>query len=435
MSTSVLPWRFKSPPVVNYGIAVLSAVAAVAGGLAYDHFLAVGPSVSLFLCAIMFVAWAAGTGPALLATAVTILAFEWFFLQPAYSFIPQFKNLPRLGLFVVTALFVVALSAAQRRAEVSLRRARDEQASTVQELQRLNEKLRHENAERKRAEEKASQAGRALQATIDTIPALVSRYGPDGRRDFVNAAWKRFTGLSQEDALGTEWSSTVHPDDIAMGEIRWREAMAKGEALHMEQRFRRADGIYRWFLVDRVPLHDESGTVIKWYSTGYDIEDRKQAEGALRRSEARLAKAERELRLTLNSIPTLAWQTRADGFAEYLNKRWLDYTGLSLEQALGWEWQAAVHPEDLARLVVAGEKCWHPRSPPKSRHGCGVSTESIAGSCFGRSRCAMKPERSSGGMERIRISRTGSGPRARSSAARPIWPRRRSSASPAASAG
>ena len=53
------------------------------------------------------------------------------------------------------------------------------------------------------------------------------------------------------------------------------------------------------------------------------------------------------------SIPTLAWRTRADGYAEYLNKRWLDYTGLSPEQALGWEWQAAVHPDDRPALHYA----------------------------------------------------------------------------------
>jgi len=81
-----------------------------------------------------------------------------------------------------------------------------------------------------------------------------------------------------------------------------------------------------------------------------DVEDQKVAEDALRESETRLAMAERELRLTLDSIPTLAWRTRADGFAEYLNKRWLDYTGLSLAEALGWDWQAAIHPDDRQGL-------------------------------------------------------------------------------------
>ena len=115
---------------------------------------------------------------------------------------------------------------------------------------------------------------------------------------------------------------------------------------------RRADGEYRWYFVRRVPLRDDSGNVIAWYGAGYDIEDRKRAELALRTREAELAEAQRELQLTLDRIPILAWQTRSDGFAEYLNKRWLDYTGLPLEQALGWDWQIVIHPDDLPGLLV-----------------------------------------------------------------------------------
>ena len=119
----------------------------------------------------------------------------------------------------------------------------------------------------------------------------------------------------------------------------------------MDRRLRRADGEYRWHMTRRVPLRDDEGNIVKWYGIAFDIEDQKRAESALRESEARLAEAERELRLTIDRIPTLAWHTRPDGFAEYLNKRWLDYTGLSLDRALGWEWQIAIHPEDLPRLL------------------------------------------------------------------------------------
>jgi PAS domain S-box-containing protein len=103
----------------------------------------------------------------------------------------------------------------------------------------------------------------------------------------------------------------------------------------------------------RAPQRDEKGNIIKWYSVGVDVEDQKVAENALRRSEAQLAKAEKELRRTLDLIPTLAWRAGADGYADYLNKRWLDYTGLSQEQALGWEWQATVHPDDRPALHYA----------------------------------------------------------------------------------
>jgi PAS domain S-box-containing protein len=57
----------------------------------------------------------------------------------------------------------------------------------------------------------------------------------------------------------------------------------------------------------------------------------------------------RELR-ALDSIPLQIWRSRADGFTEYLNKRWLDYTGMTLDQALGWQWLVTIHPDDLPGL-------------------------------------------------------------------------------------
>ena len=59
------------------------------------------------------------------------------------------------------------------------------------------------------------------------------------------------------------------------------------------------------------------------------------------------------LREMIDTIPALAWAAHPDGSAEFLNRRWLDYTGLTSEQALGWGWQAAIHPDDLEGL--AGE--------------------------------------------------------------------------------
>src|ERR1700730_12501868 len=58
-----------------------------------------------------------------------------------------------------------------------------------------------------------------------------------------------------------------------------------------------------------------------------------------------------DIRLVVDTIPTLAWSARPDGSAEFFNQRWLDYTGLSAEQALGSGWQVAIHPDDLPRIL------------------------------------------------------------------------------------
>ncbi|MGA7809919.1 PAS domain-containing protein, partial [Bradyrhizobium sp.] len=487
MTTPASRWRLKSPVILNYGIAAVSAAAAVAVNLAGERLGDIDSSVSFLLCAIMFVAWACGPGPALLASAITLLAFEYFLLQPAYSFALELKEIPPLVLFAAAALFVVWLSAAQRRSQASLRRARDELRDAVQKLQELNETLRVGNGERRQAEERARLAEQELQATIDTVPVLmlrhradgvidfvnqigrsysglistnwtsptnaaahpddvprleaawnaalatgepfeteqrlrradgeyrwfvtrrvplrnrdgeviawygaahdiedrkraedalrtseaelaaakrelqlmidsipvmVSTFEPDGTRSYVNQQWQNYTGHHHLEATGKGLNTSVyyHPDDVERFDDAWRVALATGETMSVDVRTRRADGAYRWYTMRRAPRRDENGEIVKWYSVGIDIEEQKVAETAVRRSEARLANAERELRLTLDSIPTLVWRARTDGSAEFLNKRWLDYTGFSLQQALGWEWAAAIHPDDRGYLQDA----------------------------------------------------------------------------------
>jgi PAS domain S-box-containing protein len=87
-----------------------------------------------------------------------------------------------------------------------------------------------------------------------------------------------------------------------------------------------------------------------------DITARKETEQTLRGGEARLAEAERELRLTLDSIPTITWRGASNGYVQYLNKRWFDYTGTTPEQVRGSRWKSCIYPDDLERLVDAGRE-------------------------------------------------------------------------------
>ena len=145
----------------------------------------------------------------------------------------------------------------------------------------------------KEAEERIRQNERELRITLETIPTSVLRTLPDGAVDFVNQSWLDYLGCSREEILGWGWMKTVHPEDIDKLLKNWEEALAAGEPLEIEARFRRADGKYRWFLNRTVPLRDEKGNIAKWYATIHDIEDRKQAEEKLRRSEAYLLEAQR----------------------------------------------------------------------------------------------------------------------------------------------
>jgi C4-dicarboxylate-specific signal transduction histidine kinase len=114
--------------------------------------------------------------PGLLATVLSALAFDYYFLPPIYSLYPKTEEIPRLIAFLLSAVFVGALSIAQRSATESLRRARDDLRETVQELLTANRALEAESRERKRAEEnlRRVQADLAHVSRVTTMGELTA---------------------------------------------------------------------------------------------------------------------------------------------------------------------------------------------------------------------------------------------------------------------
>src|SRR6202048_2349601 len=126
-----------------------------------------------------------------------------------------------------------------------------------------------------------------IRLVVDTIPTLAWSAGPDGSAEFFNQRWLDYTGLSAKQALGSGWEVAIHPDDLPRILEIFRDALNSVKPYEVEGRFRRFDGEFWWFLVRGSPLRDRSGKVAKWYGTNTDIEERKRAEDALRKSEER----------------------------------------------------------------------------------------------------------------------------------------------------
>jgi PAS domain S-box-containing protein len=352
MTTSAPSWSPKRPIIRNYAIAVVSAAASAAVVFAIYPLWGADPALLLFLCVVAFVALAAGPGPAALASVLTFLSFQYPLLSRGYPFALPSGEILRLGLFIVASALVVLLSAARKRTSASLQRLRDNQQTMIRELQKQNDGLRVENAERSEAATRAQIAEQEMRQTIDTVPALIARYRPDGFMDFRNKNWREYTGLSQDNSGGRRWGSALHPDDEEMVEREWREHIATGEPFELEQRLRQADGEYRWHRVRRVPLRGETGEVIKWYAIAFDIDDRKRTEDALRTSEADLAKTRHELQLIVDTIPVLVLRHRADGIIDFVNEVGRTYSGLTTTK---WTTRTSIitHPDDIPRLEAA----------------------------------------------------------------------------------
>jgi formate hydrogenlyase transcriptional activator len=145
--------------------------------------------------------------------------------------------------------------------------------------------LSEDITQRKQVEAALRKSERELRTIIETIPAFVVSALPDGSVDFLSQSLLDYTGVSREQWLGWGWKDLAHPDDAERVVNKWRVALACGEPLEVEVRYRRADGKYRWYLGRQVPLRDYKGNIVKWYGTLHDIEDRVQAEAAMRKTE------------------------------------------------------------------------------------------------------------------------------------------------------
>ncbi len=154
----------------------------------------------------------------------------------------------------------------------------------------------------------------------------------------------QYFGKTKEELKDWSRLGIVHPDDLPRVIEAWRRAIETGQGYEIEQRNRRADGVYRWFQVRARAARNAEGKITAWYWLLSDIEDRKKAEEALQSNE-------RNPSLIINTMPTLAWSARPDGSADFFNQHYLDYIGLPSEKLLGWGWTVAVHPEDLSALI------------------------------------------------------------------------------------
>ncbi len=124
----------------------------------------------------------------------------------------------------------------------------------------------------------------------ESVPEIIWTARPDGEVSRLNSRWYEYTGIPPGKGQDEILQLTVHPEDLARARKSWAQAVATGEPYQVEQRLRRRDGEYHWFLSRAAPLRNELGAIDRWLGTATDIEDLKRsienltAERALRES-------------------------------------------------------------------------------------------------------------------------------------------------------
>ena len=210
--------------------------------------------------------------------------------------------------------------------------------------------------ERKRAEDALRESERESRLIVDSIPGFIAAFTPGGELEFVNRPILEYFGKTIEELKRWGTGGATHPEDLPRMVELFTHSMASGDPFEWEIRARRFDGVYRWFQSRGFPLRDMNGHIVRWYNLLIDIDERKRAEEAL-------VASERNLKLLIDTIPAPAWSARPDGSAEFFNQQYLDFMGLSAEQASDWGWTAAVHPEDMDSLAEAWQRTMASEAP------------------------------------------------------------------------
>ena len=207
-------------------------------------------------------------------------------------------------------------------------------------------------AEGNRDDDPRPASERRLRATLDNIPATIAIHSVSGELEFENRAALEYHGRHLGDALQAQPDDPIHPEDLPAFIAASQRALTSGQPLELEQRLRRADGVYRWFHVRSVRSSDDYDGTSRWYTVGTDIHDRKTAEDALRRSETFLREVQRLSR-------TGGWRydpaTDLVESSPEIQRAYDAQPGEDISRPPFWF--DRIHPEDRARVQAEFERC------------------------------------------------------------------------------
>ena len=199
-----------------------------------------------------------------------------------------------------------------------------------------------ETTERVLAEKALRDSEAQFRTFAAAMPNHVWAAKPDGKLDWFNDKVLEYTGAQADEFDGDGWGKVVHPQDVGVAVEAWQRALASGTVYEIEFRLRRSDGAYRWHLARAMPIRGDTGKVERWIGTNTDIDDRIQAERALRDREADLARVQQIGKV--GGVEVFL----DEGFRNRRSPEYLAIHGLPPEaaQETHEDWVRRIHPED-----------------------------------------------------------------------------------------
>jgi PAS domain S-box-containing protein len=208
-------------------------------------------------------------------------------------------------------------------------------------------------SDRRQAEKATRYREQQLTKVLDTLPVYVGLLDPEGRVININQTALDLSNLKLEELIDKPFAETYWWDFSKKVQAKINEAIQQAAAGEMACFNIVARGTEKdeRILVDfsMTPVFDPDGEVEYLIPTGIDITEREKSKQALEQRE-------RELKLITEVIPQQVWTALPDGEIDYINQRWQDFTGVTLEQIQNCGWEGIVHPDDLERVIQAWNK-------------------------------------------------------------------------------
>lgn len=206
-------------------------------------------------------------------------------------------------------------------------------------------------SERKQIEEEHARTLERYNLAIHGTTDGIWDWNPLTNDVYYSPRFKEMLGYGDDEFANDvqEWISRLHPEDRA-ATFNAVEQYLDGKLAHYHVTFRmrHKDGSWRWILSRAVAIRDEQGKACRMTGGHTDITEIKRLESKLRQSE-------NKWRGLTEAMPQLVWMDRAsDGACEYLSSQWEEYSGVPVDQLLGYAWLNLLHPDDMERT----EKAW-----------------------------------------------------------------------------
>ncbi len=266
------------------------------------------PRASLLLCAILVSAWLSGYGIALFSIILATLLFTYVYLEPAYSFSMQYKNIPRLLSFILTAMFIGFIGSSQRKSVEQLRRASNKLEEANQELSKTNAELLAENSARELAQEELKR-----NETLLNEGEKISHTGSwkwDVSKQKITWSKENYAifGYSTDSEPSVEMIlSRVHEEDKSNLRILLEKAIKNNQRFESEYRIV-LDQQTRFLKSVGVPVFSDNGALKIYMGITADITERKQAELRLKEREQQYKLLVEKLALALEAGNSTVWE-------------------------------------------------------------------------------------------------------------------------------